>query len=376
MRGESTKVLLAGIHQTASLPFESAHALPAGAYTSEHVFSLELQRIFAQEWVCVGHVSQVPAPGDYLATDFRNEPIAVVRNCEGRIRVLANTCAHRGARVVEGSGNARRFTCPYHAWTYDLEGELIRAPFMSGREDASSGCRLPEIRSETWHGWIYINADSNAPPLSPRLDGLDTVIAPYRNEEREHLFTLREDWPVNWKLLAENFMESYHVFVVHRRSFAAVTPTEDVKVWPGGEGYCYHTLNIVRSDEELTSYDRELPDGIRSTEVLAGIFPCHLVSVQPRYTISLTVEPLAVDALRATVSYLVDRDYLQQPGLSREVLAGDLRAGFEQFNAEDRAVIGRLWEGLHSPHYRPGPLSGLERPNWEFHRYLSGRLQE
>ncbi|MGH6955020.1 MAG: aromatic ring-hydroxylating oxygenase subunit alpha, partial [Alphaproteobacteria bacterium] len=150
-----------------------AQSLPPRCYTSPEFYALEVERILRREWLCVGRVEQVRAPGDYFSIDLMGEPLVVVRDQEGRIRALSRVCRHRAMLVVSGAGNARSFICPYHAWTYGLDGRLAGAPEMARTPGFDpSSCRLPEIPTELWEGFIFVNLGGDAQPLAPRLEGL------------------------------------------------------------------------------------------------------------------------------------------------------------------------------------------------------------
>src|SRR5882724_2902557 len=129
--------------------------LPPTAYFSPDLQHLELDRIFRREWLCVGRQEQVPKPGDYYTIDVVGEPVVVVRGEDGVVRALNTICRHRYMPVVEGAGNLKRFTCPYHSWMYGLDGNLAAAPYMEGsaRFDKAT-CRLPEYRLESWYGFL------------------------------------------------------------------------------------------------------------------------------------------------------------------------------------------------------------------------------
>jgi len=154
----------------ALLPLARASTLPAPAFTSPRVYEREIERLFRREWLCAGRVDQIPESGDYMCLDLLGARLVVVRDHDGRVRVLSRICRHRAADVVGGSGNTRSFQCPYHAWTFALDGRLVGAPHMDGVEGFErSDCGLPELRSELWEGWIFVNFDPEAAPLGPRL---------------------------------------------------------------------------------------------------------------------------------------------------------------------------------------------------------------
>lgn len=367
--------IVAEIGAMARRPWPDAVSLPPRAYFSEDLLALEIDQIFRREWLCVGHVSQLPQTGSYLTAEIAGAPIAVVRTKDASLSVLANSCAHRGTRILSGTGQAKLLVCPYHAWSYDLTGALVRAPGMSG-DNASrlADCRLAQVRHEVWNGWIYVTFRHDARPLMPRLAGLSELVAPYREQEKTVLFTVEEEWPANWKMLTENFMESYHLRIVHSQTVNRSTPASGVKCWPGGEGFAYHTLQIAVQDDHPTLWEETLPAEIRGKEILTCVFPSNLLSITPHNTLSLCIQPLGVDRLRASAVYLVSPEFLHSTGQSSDAAAASAKAYFDRFNAEDKAILARVFAGLNSPFARSGPLAPLERPLWEFHKYLASRL--
>src|SRR5262245_23360515 len=186
--------------------------MPPGVYTSETFLALEAERIFRKEWICVGRASAVPGVGDYLTYDIVGQPVFVVRDAERRLRAFSNVCLHRMSTLLTGSGTARTIVCPYHAWSYDLDGRLRGAPHMEQtaafRKDRY---RLPEIRCETWEGWIYVTLAPRIAPVAQRLRPLHDLIGRYRMGDYVETFREEHVWDTNWKILAENFMESYHL---------------------------------------------------------------------------------------------------------------------------------------------------------------------
>ena len=206
-------------------PLEQAYTLPAEAFTSSIVYEREVERLFAREWLCAGRVDQIPDAGDYFCLDLLGEKLVVVRGRDDEVRVLSRICRHRAAEVVTGSGNTSTFVCRYHAWAYQLDGRLAGAP-LSERIDGfdTDSCRLPEIRSELWQGWIFVNFDESAAALGPPLEPLSKLLAPYAMGERVASLTARFDSPFNWKVLVDNFMEAYHHIATHRDTLQPLFP--------------------------------------------------------------------------------------------------------------------------------------------------------
>ena len=227
-----------------SRPSEQAWAMPAEFYTSPAFLEVETEEVLRREWMCVGHIGELRNPGDFFTTDLLGEELLVVRDTDGIVRILSNVCRHRGNRVAEGSGNARKFICQYHTWTYDTTGALKVAPMMrkQPRFDQSK-CGLPEFVSEVWKGWLFVNLDGLAAPLAPRIEGLSDVIRNYHQEDRYLVFMEEDVWHCNWKALFENFMEGYHLSATHLTTLHPITPTKLCKKMRSGEGWTgYHAF--------------------------------------------------------------------------------------------------------------------------------------
>ena len=138
--------------------------LPPALYTSEEIHKMETDKIFSKEWICSGHVSQLKSKGDYLTIDIVGHPVIVIRDNENVVKIYSNVCAHRSSRLLDGAGNTKLIVCPYHAWTYNLDGNLRGAPHMR-KEHVKDVC-LNELRSEIWNGLIFVNLDDSATPLA------------------------------------------------------------------------------------------------------------------------------------------------------------------------------------------------------------------
>ena len=205
-------------------PGPVARGLPAAAYTSEAFFAIENERIFRESWVFAGFAHELDRTGDVAPVTVAGQPVLLVRDPERRIRAFHNVCRHRCLKLVDTPGNVgRAIRCPYHSWTYGLDGALHVAPYFGGREPRTVPAGfdrgqhgLVPVRSATWHDWVFVNLDGAAAPfedfvapLQRRLDGLDLAGI-------HHLVTIDfGEVAANWKLLIENFIEPYHVQFVH-----------------------------------------------------------------------------------------------------------------------------------------------------------------
>ena len=266
------------------------------------VLERERERLFARAWTYAGPAEWVAEPGSYFASQIGHIPIAVVRGSDGTLRGLVNVCRHRGHLVVEGIGCRETLQCPYHAWTYNLDGSLRRAP-RSEREPGfdSTGLSLAPVSVGTWGPFVFVNPDPDAAPLEAALGGLPAIVAQSGLDVGAIRFHSHHEWPIeaNWKIVMENFLECYHcptahpgfskvidvnpdsyLLQVHATFSSQIGPVRASALAGNGKsGYTpsselaqsqYHflfpstTLNIAPGIPNI-SLERYIPDGLRRT---------------------------------------------------------------------------------------------------------------
>ena len=176
--------ILDGLAQVADSTLDEAFTVPPAIYSDPVIAELELERIFKQDWLCPGLAADVPKVGDYITYNIVGQPVFIIRGKDGMIRTYANVCLHRMMTLLQDRGCAQRITCPYHGWTYDMEGKVIGAGFMAGRDPEfdKKGYRLPEVRTEIWQGWIYVTLNADAPSVASMLAPLAAVTGRYAQE--------------------------------------------------------------------------------------------------------------------------------------------------------------------------------------------------
>ena len=193
----------------------AGHAMEQAFYTSDAVFDLEKERIFMRDWFLAGHVSEIPARGDYLLFDLLEESVIVCRDATGGIRAFANVCRHRGSRLcLEQHGNARRFTCPYHAWAYNLDGSLFHARGPDPAQERS-GLGLHPVAVEVLEGLIYVCLAADPPSFEQLRRELTPCLAPFDLANTRIAHRATYEVAANWKLLIENYNECYHCASAH-----------------------------------------------------------------------------------------------------------------------------------------------------------------
>lgn len=373
------QALLGQLTDTAALPFAAATALPPGLYRNTDIADTEQARIFRSGWLCAGLAAEIPEAGDYLTFSIADEPVFCLRNQDREIRSFSNVCRHRMMKLLESKGRARRIICPYHAWTYNMDGQLIGAGHMDRSEgfDKSAIC-LPEIRTEVWNGWIYVTLNPDAAPLSGVLSPLDDVVSRYDMANYVPVLSQDHVWQTNWKLLCENFMESYHLPIAHKTTVGAWLPVDETR-FPDQvfDAFTYQTFR-KNSDATygLAHPDNQTLEGIwRSTSVMPTVFPCHMYVLAPDHLWYLTLRPKGVGEVKVRFGVAI----------APEVLAGindpdawlaELTLFFDQVNAEDRAVVEGIFAGSKSEFAIAGRLSWLERSIHDFQKYLAGCLTD
>lgn len=217
MRNEPEDLFSSAHYAAVRRPLLEAETLPAWCYRSEAFFAREMERVFRPAWRFVGRADELDAPGAYLSVWTAAGPALVVRSEDGKIRAFANTCRHRGAELVSGSGRCKALVCPYHAWSYHLDGTLRSAPGMEtvvGFEKSEYG--LVPLRLESWAGFLFINPDPEAPGLAASLGDMMERFACYGFEAMRTVRRVDFTIDANWKLLVENALEAYHTGTVHR----------------------------------------------------------------------------------------------------------------------------------------------------------------
>jgi phenylpropionate dioxygenase-like ring-hydroxylating dioxygenase large terminal subunit len=365
----------AALHANVAVPFERAHAMPKAVYTSDEFLALEQKHVFSADWLCAGRAESLAEPGDYLTMEIAGEPVIVLRDRDGQVRAMSNVCRHRMSTLLQGRGHVRAITCPYHAWTYNLDGSLRGAPAMTLNEGfCKEALGLPSVRCTIWQGWIMVTLNPDAPPPDESLREVTDLIAPfdmtqYRETHRE---TFR--WATNWKVLAENFMESYHLPVCHAGTIGGASRFEEMVCPTGGAAFNYHWILKDESvplalahptDTTLTGEDR------RRTWLLA-IYPTLLVTLTPGYFWYLSLTPDGPGHVQVLFGGGMSEPWLADP--EAETHLARVRGLLDRVNVEDKGCTEKVYRGLCSDLAAPGPLSHLERPNFEFAQYLARKI--
>jgi len=343
----------------------SAQTLPGRYFTSPEIFSEEREKIFLQRWLCVGREAQIARPGQYFLQQIGSESVIVLRDRSGQVRAYYNVCRHRGTRLCEEHRGqlSETIQCPYHAWTYSLDGRLIGAPSADTIEGFDKAdWPLHPVASASWEGFLFINlADDPEPfeeayaPVLSRFSRFNlATLAAYRRIDYE--------LTCNWKFVVQNYSECYHCPLVHPALVKLSPPTSgenDLYRGPFLGGY----MDIVDSSESLTVSGRscgvmvgDLPADDLKRVYYYSLFPNLLLSLHPDYVMYHTLWPKAPGQTLVTCEWLFHPDTLKNPAFNPD----DGVEFWDMTNRQDWHVCELSYAGVQSKSYTPGPYSRRE----------------
>ena len=359
------------------------HALPAWVYNNGELNKLELQRILMPSWQIVCHVNSIPKPGDYQTFDLGSESIMVIRDRDGSVRGFHNVCRHRGARLLDASGNCpATITCPYHGWTYRHDGGLIGMPVREsfpGLDRAEHGLR--PVRTDLAFGFVFVCLAGDPPPVAQVWGKLAEEFLPYRFEEMVPLGPISQEvWPVDWKIAMDNYLESYHVPIGHPGLFRMFSPDYDDQANVPGVARGVSWMRDNPSPRWAEGLYQRLIGGI-ATHLPEDQRKCwRFYSALPN--LGIDVFPDQIDFFQVLPDgpgrCIIRGGVFGLPDERREMRAVRYLSSRinTQVNNEDKHLCARVQRGLASASYKPGPLSQLEGWMLEFHNLLRDRIPE
>lgn len=322
-------------------PIDRACGLPARAFIDDDVFLFEQAEIFARSWICVGRVDEVELPGQWLRETVAGEPIIVVRGPDLRLRAFFDVCQHRGASLVGrgAAGRTTRLECPYHGWTYELDGRLVVAPFAPKTFELQ-GHGLQEVRTGVWRGYVFVTLDADLAELDLWLaetpPWLTTEVLAHLRRGRRVIY----DVEANWKLLVENFQESHHFTRVHS-ALERLTPAARARSWLTDGPWLGGSMEIENAETvslDGQRHERPLlvpPDpGHPTAQVFdAMLFPGLLTSLQPDYLLTYRLTPVTASRTRVAADI-----HFHAAAFIRDFDPRDVFEFWDRVNAEDRAI--------------------------------------
>jgi len=385
-------------YRATRLPVDFASTLIPDAYTSEGFHDLEAERVFAASWVPVCVTDEVSEPGSFVVVEVAGSSLIVCRDRAGALRAHHNVCRHRGARLcVERFGRVERFfQCPYHAWAYDLDGSCLGTPLFTPESGIPDDQRdvfdmsgvaafdkadhgLYPARVDTWGSLVFVCLDPAAPGLAAELGDLPERLAGYRLDEQRLLRRVEYEIAADWKLVAENFMEYYHLPWVHP-GLVKVSPMKAHHRWQGAGMYVGFCTSPIASNTEdggwqglpaLSTLDE--PDAVSAR--FAWVFPNVAVNALPNHTVLLLPRPGGAGRSSEIVYLLAHPDCLERAGDAAEAEIDALLAFWDEVNREDIAIVERVQAGLADPAYTGGRMCyRFEEPVHRFQNMVIDRM--
>lgn len=352
-------------------PFGESRMLPPAAYTSEEVFQWERQHFFTG-WQCIGRSDEIAEAGMQRADKVGDTTVLLVRGDDGELRAFANVCRHRGHEILPcgGSTKARAITCPYHSWSYKLDGELFSAAGYGGFGDFDmADFPLRPITVEEWHGWIFLDISGLAGPLSQHVAGLEDRVAQYQPERLvvmgRHEYVIQ----ANWKVIIENYQECYHCSSIHPE-LCQVSPPESGENWAPSSGAWVGGWQDLRPHAVTMSLDGHsdgtfIP-GLNEVEQrridYIGVFPNLLISLHPDYVMTHRMVPLSSGETWVECQWAFPPEAIALPTFDPKY-AMDF---WDITNREDWGACESVQRGLSSGMAEAGPLSPDEDAIYQF----------
>ncbi len=349
-------------------PLEKASTIPAPWYRDPRIHELELAAVFAKSWQVAGRLDQVSRNGDFFTTDLAGEPIVVVRGDDAQLRAFYNVCRHHAAAVVpESHGSAKQFRCPYHGWTYAIDGALkglVEFDGVCNFDRAQNG--LVPIRVDAWENFVFVNLDPQAAPLRKFLGSVPELAAPLQLTQKLQYFDRRiYTLNCNWKVYVDNYLDGgYHVPHAHKGLSSVIEYTQ----------YTIENFERACLQSSPLSSDSNSAAGVAATRqgraLYLWLYPNFMINAYEGVMDTNLVVPLAVDKCAvifdyyfADITHAADAHHRQSIAVSEKV------------QEEDMAICDSVQRGLSSRAYVAGRLS-VRREAGEhlFHRLLHADL--
>ena len=356
-------------------------SLPGWLYYDPEYFAVEMERVIRPSWQIVCHTNEIPEAGDWRMLELLGESVILVRGQDGEVRAFANVCRHRGSRIIEGSaGCSKRLVCPYHAWSYGLDGRLLGVPKRSdyGFVDWARLGLVP-VELGVWRGFAFIRLESGGPSVAQMMAPYEAELAPYRLEELQAIgrVTLRPR-PVNWKNVADNYSDALHIKVAHpglTRLFGrnySIEAGEHVDRL-SGDLVERSSANISeRAYQAFLPRAEHLPEAAQRRWLYLKLWPNVAFDIYPDQIDFMQFLPVSpTETLIREIGYAL-------PDERREMRAArylNWRIN-RRVNAEDTALIAGVQQGMQSRSYVAGPLGQSEVCLRSFARKLRRLIPE
>jgi len=379
-------------YRATRLPVNLASTIIPDAYRSQRFYEVEQDRLWSKSWVCVGYASQVGAPGEVLTATVAGQPFLVTRDRDGRLHAFYNVCRHRGSQLVCKDGVHDIIRCPYHGWGYALDGRLLGTPYFKGLDipeeqraafdmsEAKEFCRddygLLRVRAETWGCFVFLNLDPDARPLAESLGDLPQRLARYPLAELKLVRRRPMEIQANWKLIAENFMEYYHLPWVHPELCNISGFNDHYRAQGPGlyTGMCTYPLS---KDPHTANFELPAMKGLSPVEAQTAywllVFPNLALFLLPNHLFTLLFRPDGTGRSLETADLLVHPDVLTGPDAEKQVDA--VFAFWDMVNQQDIHGVETVQKGVQATAYPGGRMCyRFEEPVHRFQNMVIDRM--
>jgi len=325
-----------------------AETLPAHVYRDPRYLEAERKAIFLKSWQWVGHASELPEPGNFLALERFDEPLVLTRDLQGMLHAFSNVCRHRASVVAQGKGCTKTLQCPYHGWTYDLDGRLRSQREFEGVENfdpTKNG--LPAVRLEQWGSFLFANWDSKAPSLASVLGEIPAETKSFGVDLESYRPLARREYEIdcNWKVYVDNYLEGYHIPLVHPELYRTLD-------------YAHYRVEPRRFHSAQYGPLRNAMPNAPGEALYYWVFPNFIVNVYPDNISLNLILPLGPERTYTLFDWYVRKD--ENPNLEETIRFSD------QVQKEDIKICESVQKGLRSTSYDRGRYS-LKRENGVHH---------
>jgi Rieske 2Fe-2S family protein len=351
---------------------------PAGAlYSDPAILEREMTNIFLRDWLCLARAEELEKTGDFRTFRIGREPVLLVRDKAGKPRAYANMCLHRGVEIANGAGSQRAFMCPYHGWSYGLDGRLIGASYMDDAEGFDrANCRLREYQLREWHGWIFVSLAEQPEDFDAHMAVFEEKFGWVGMADMRVGLRIEVELKCNWKLMVENFIDFYHLKVLHKETIGRffTNPDVDYDLHPGGQIFIdeYDAGTLSKTGEvfakRIPSMEGKSPRFSRT-----GVLPPNMNGfLRPDYASFYTSWPLGVDRMKMVGFALWPREVMEGP--DRDRIVTEFKGMLDKVLAEDFEMVESLQNVATSRTFVPGRMSRLERGVQHFIKHSISRV--
>ena len=372
-------------------PIEKAQGLPNECYTSEKYMMIERERVFQDKWTVIGIGSSVPNPGDALPYNLLGIPLIILRDKERKIRVFHNVCSHRGHKLLDKPCSLKNLLrCPYHSWSYDLEGKLVATPHIGGlnihesEKFEKSKSNLKEVRSKIWMDIIFININNNEIEFDEYVRPLEDRWLKFISKDDQNSLIYSRDYGYfnldvksNWKFAIENYCESYHLPWIHPELNKVSNISDHYHIQGLLNRYAGQGSNKyeqpLKGNKSFANFSNWPKEFSKNSEYIA-LFPNVMIGLHIDHFYVFWLEPISVNETKEHLAmYYVGEESAN--GKEFESMRKENSRFWKDVMSEDIKAIEGMQEGRSSPSYNGGNFSPvMDNPTHQFHKWVAGNL--